>query len=1128
MSLLKGKQLTSPVYLTGSLFGTASYAVTASYALSGPGGGGGTPGGSDTQIQYNNNNTFAGVPVLTYSGSILRATGSFSGSFTGLINSASYAATASLAPDYLPLSGGSVVGDLTVTGNTEIILEVNATNITITDGNVLIKSGGETNINNSGINTDLAITASAFSGPLFGTASWAQNSLTASYVNLSQTASFVTSSNVFGPYGRNSVVSASYSISASQAANSLQLNGSSSNVFATVNENTFNGNQTINGNVTINGTGSIAYLNVSFESASVIYSSGSNQFGDNVDDVQSLFGSVLISGSLQLTGSANLPNVTGSLFGTASWSQNSVTASYYRETDPIFVAKSASLATTGSNIFIGNQTITGSINLTGSLNQIGDYTHTGNVNHSGSKFLNGIFVQTGSLSITGSTTQIGNNTLAGNTILSGSIIISGSTTVPATPTIKIYGDMETDGVIKFMPVSKNIDTSISASYIYVSGSTNDLYFSQNGSGYNNVTRLRWLEGNLYTGLLHGGLITTQSNTVYQIQSGSGIIVNLNASQTTDPYPTIQYLNWGTLSASIAPLSASFDQSFVSINSSGQIYAQGIPYVNGDYNEKIPIGNVIHQNRSSINATATYPSLGYGWKQRSSDFIRAFGPLKLSGLDVAVSSSAGTNSTGSLIITSGTSFNDGRNYTENANNPSYVEDNGTTVSKIYKYYQSGSNGWGYLTAGGAGYGAIDPTQYSNNGVLTALTGTGANREWTIQRVYWFTGGATKGIYVYYGNAYYVSKADAIANINIEPFIEAPNTRAGAVLAGYLILRNDANFTVPTSYQIIPSGLFRNVGGSGGGGSVVTQTLSGLSDVLISGQTNGQPLVYDAGVNRWINSSTLTASLHGSADTATTASYALTASHAPNYVLIAATASMLAPYVLTSSTSSMTVLSASYAETASLAPNYLLLSNTSSMLAPYVLTSSTSSMTVGTANTASFVTASNVFGPFGSNSILSSSYALTASYALSSAGGGGSGAGFPFSGSAVITGSLLVSGSGLTVTGSLSVTGSTSLNYVNTSTYRIDSTTLGTTIIATIATGSNTSAFVNYTINSGVNARAGQFMAVWNGTTTQYTDVSTLDVGDTSAINFTASIVSSNLQISEAGPAGWSVKMLVNLI
>jgi hypothetical protein len=46
---------------------------------------------------------------------------------------------------------------------------------------------------------------------------------------------------------------------------------------------------------------------------------------------------------------------TGSLQGTAA------TASYYVETDPIFTAKSASLATTGSNNFNGNQTIIGSL-----------------------------------------------------------------------------------------------------------------------------------------------------------------------------------------------------------------------------------------------------------------------------------------------------------------------------------------------------------------------------------------------------------------------------------------------------------------------------------------------------------------------------------------------------------------------------------------------------------------------------------------------------------------------------------------------------------------------------------------------------------------------------------------------
>ncbi len=75
--------------------------------------------------------------------------------------------------------------------------------------------------------------------------------------------------------------------------------------------------------------------------------------------------------------------------------------------------------------------------------------------------------------------------------------------------------------------------------------TEDLYFSQNGKGFNNVTRLRWLEGNLYTGLLNGGIITAATgSTTYQISSGSGIIVNLNASLSDDPYPVIKYLEWG--------------------------------------------------------------------------------------------------------------------------------------------------------------------------------------------------------------------------------------------------------------------------------------------------------------------------------------------------------------------------------------------------------------------------------------------------------------------------------------------------------------------------------------------------------------------------------------------------------
>ena len=479
---------------------------------------------------------------------------------------------------------------------------------------------------------------------------------------------------------------------------------------------------------------------------------------------------------------------------------------------------------------------------------------------------------TGSLNVTGSTLQVGNNTLLGNTTLSGSIIISGSTTTPSTPTIKVYGDMETNGVIKFMPVVKSIDNSISASYIFVSGSTNDLYFSQNGSGYSNVTRLRWLEGNLYTGLLNGGLITaTNGTTTYNIGSGSGIIVNLNASLSTNPFPTIEYVNWGDKRNIPITLTSSYDQTFVGIGTGGNVVTQGTPFYDGQIDTQIPIGIVLHQNRLNINGTKTQPSVAYGWKQRSNVFISAFGPLKLSGLVLAVSAS----STGSLIVGSGTAFQDGANYPLDPNNPSYVIDPGTNVSKIFRYYQSGSD-WVYDTNAAAGYGAIDPTKYSLNGTLTPVP----TNDWSIQRVYYFTNSVTKAIVVYYGNNHYTTELDAIANLNVESFTEAPNTAANAVYLGALIVRYNANFTTATSFKILPGGLFRAIGGSGGGGGSVTQTLSGLSDVSITSPTAGQPLAYNSSTLKWNNTSSITANLTGNASTATSASFASTASYVTN--------------------------------------------------------------------------------------------------------------------------------------------------------------------------------------------------------------------------------------------------------
>jgi len=94
----------------------------------------------------------------------------------------------------------------------------------------------------------------------------------------------------------------------------------------------------IRGNVTgsnalFSGTLTAQRLVVQTISSSVIYSSGSNIFGDELTDVQQFTGSVTITGSLTVNGPSTFNgqttanNLTGSLYGTSSWSVNALTAS---------------------------------------------------------------------------------------------------------------------------------------------------------------------------------------------------------------------------------------------------------------------------------------------------------------------------------------------------------------------------------------------------------------------------------------------------------------------------------------------------------------------------------------------------------------------------------------------------------------------------------------------------------------------------------------------------------------------------------------------------------------------------------------------------------------------------------
>jgi len=174
-----------------------------------------------------------------------------------------------------------------------------------------------------------------------------------------------------------------------------------------------------------------------------------------------------------------------------------------------------------------------------------------------------------------------------------------------------------------------------------------------------------------------------------------------------------------------------------------------------------------------------------------------------------------------------------------------------------------------------------------------------------------------------------------------------------------------------------------------------------------------------------------------------------------------------------------------------------------------------------DTGSFVTTSSFNAYTGSNT---SQFAGTASYALASS----------FVQNAQTASYVLQS-----VSASFAVNAQSGSNFVVTNTLSLDgnlidsslisSTIAGSNILFTQATGSYTSAHGRYTVYKGANSRAGEFVTAWNGTTTSYYDNSTIDIGDTTDVSFTSSIVTGQIQIN-AGTitSGWTVKMLVTYL
>jgi hypothetical protein len=899
---------------------------------------------------------------------------------------------------------------------------------------------------------------------------------------------------------------------------------------------------------------------------------------------------------------------------TASYVLNAVSSSYATNADSLDGKDSTIFATTGSNVFVGNQTITGSF------------------------------------AISGSTTQIGNNTL------SGSITVTGSVNAKA--------DINLGGILRLDPAIDPGSANPTASFLFTSASNTatgyDLYYRQ-GS---NKVKFKWFEGVLNTGILYGGVLTYSSSYFY-VSSGSGIIVNHNATTGSEISPTITYVNWAASSHSIATPTA--QNTYVFIDANGDVQQQNSFFTPEQYHEALPIGRVSHYGAVGTTVTGVGNNMltSYDLPQQLGQFTRAFGPLKISGFTI-------TPQVGnlSLNIGSGTAFNLGGYYQNTPDLPSTYNSNTYLTSSIIRIHRSGS-GFLFDNNGGSYYTSVDPTLYDDGDGTLATVGSG---NWSIQRV--FVNPITGRSHVYYGQSTYTTYLNAVQSVATDDFVESEVTKNAYVFAGYLVMKggaaNDDLSVGGTTNAIVQAGLFRNsVGGSGGATTAVSE-LNDISDVTITTPSNGQALIYSSGT--WINGTPVSAS-H-----ATTASFALTASYIsgsgggvgfPFSGSAVITGSLLisssfvdftkATYVTGSFTGSFSgnITSAShaiYAEyagnspgltttfTQSIAattwsfthnlntrtpilqvydstnhqivpleiigsdpnqatiyfdapesgfaiatnggtltvsgstarldqtvaavtwsfqhnlatkyPNFIVYDSTDNVVIPAGIHAvDDSAAEIYFAFPTTGVAIANFSGISGAPNTMSSSFATTASFASTASYWSGSiihatSASFATTASYLLgqspTSSYALTASFVTtaqtasyvlnaVSSSYAATSSYSNNFTVGNTLTIDQSLTDYHIVASsaagennmfnVVTGSYSAAFFKYTAANGSNARSGEVMAVWNNGAIQYTDNSTVDIGDTSEVISSVVIVSNVVQFNlTTATSGWKLKSL----
>jgi hypothetical protein len=95
-----------------------------------------------------------------------------------------------------------------------------------------------------------------------------------------------------------------------------------------------------------------------------------------------------------------------------------------------------------------------------------------------------------------------------------------------------------------------------------------------------------------------------------------------------------------------------------------------------------------------------------------------------------------------------------------------------------------------------------------------------------------------------------------------------------------------------------------------------------------------------------------------------------------------------------------------------------------------------------------------------------------------------------------------------------------------TAKVVQTNSGSFTMYSLPTESYDTAFFEYSVRSGSNARAGTIMAIQSGSAVNFTETTTTDFGSTSAISFAVVVTGSNMALTGSSTSGaWTIKTIV---